>query len=314
MFETFTAFAGLLGALVGIGTESVGLYEKVKPLFKSSGPPVLLEFGSVAKGDRGGIEQAYQAIEKIRPRAEGIARRVRNRYFLLVAIIILVWLGISFLLLNLGIPHGRLTPGGVGVFLSLLPIVGFASTKLLSKFAGLPGYLSGQLNGKLEFSRVMDACKEIARESRSRAERNLTRSLGINRLTVSERDLLEQFVGLEAMISCLEAYFLTKHLKASRAILWESFSRNIMQIATSTIRTLVEEGRLAPINPPETTLDTQQRTLREEFDNVGLEDLIDPKLVTQDFFSPDLVSLVRSNNQRALETHFERFWPVRTKA
>lgn len=314
MLESVIAFVGLLGALVGVGTDSVGLYEKVKPLFKSSGPPILLEFGNVAKRDKEGIEQAYQAIEKIRPRAEGIARKIRNRYFLSVAFIIFAWVGISVAVLSLGIPHAILGPVGVGVFLGLLPVAGFASAKLLGRsFARLPGYRGGRFNGELKFSKVMDTCIGISRESRSRVERNVARSLGIDRLTVSERDLLEQFVSLEAMMSCLESYFLAKRLEASRALLWESFSRHVMHLATSTIRMLVEEGRLAPVHPPEITLETQQRTLREEFDNAGLEDIIDPKIVTQEFFRPDLASLALSSDPRVLEMHFERFWPVRPK-
>jgi hypothetical protein len=308
MLEPITAFIGLVGALVGVGKDSFGLYENIKVLFKSPGLPILLEFGNVGKREKEGIEQAYQLIEKIRPRAEGIARKIRNRYMFLAILVVLAWAGISVMFLILGVPFGRFNLVGKMFFLYLLLMAGFVSSKLLGKpLSRLPEHRAG--NQEVEFSGVMRAYVEMGRESK----RLMVRGLSIGRLTVSEKDLLEQFLGLEAMISCLETYFIAKRLEISKSALWESFSRNIMQIASSTIRTLVDEGRLVSITSPETTPETQREILHEEFRNAGLEDLIDPKLVGQDFFRPDLVALARSENPRALEAHLERSWPVRAR-
>lgn len=259
-FTVLSAAIPLVSSAIGAASGGLELRSKIREMAAPSAN-VLKDFlphdadkiwGMSRGRDTGNVESLYDALERARPRAQTLLRRLQDHGFVLSGLIVLCWsiVSVSAIMIGWGgwVSIGLLSVGGLVAARCLGPRLSVAS--------GIDATQAGVLIAKT---------REQFDDARSQA-------LSIKRffwnpLSMAEVAFLEQYLAARNLVSSLEAAALRIHLQVCRRPLFELYRNSVRDLIAQSIRELVQAKRLGD---PQ----TQKQVLQDELRRLGLHDLV----------------------------------------
>jgi hypothetical protein len=221
------------------------------------------------------LDGLYDALEKARPLAEKLLKRIRTNALVVGGVFAAATVGLAWVLSRTSVPWLGLLVAPLAWLAAYCPTAFLKLGKALN-LALYDQVRWAQIAGS-DATKVVNELKDVSRG---------VRSLLWNPLSLAEQSFLDEYVAMRSLITSLEAYFLRIHLEGARRPLFDSFKDRVQMVLADALQQLVAGGRLS--DPA-----AQRDVLESEVRRLGLQDLINGK--ASDFWTFDYAAAGKDN-------------------